>query len=519
MPPVLEGEKHTLVFSPQQLYPKQRQAFLGGGPNVRFRYIEASSGSGKTWGASLLCAGYTVNLQRHETVCWLGPIYEQSKIGFDMLLSIIPEDYLTFMERTNSISGSAGRMRISFGRLCRELGFPGMGGTIEYRSADKPNALYGKKYRAAFADEASRCMGESIMATESTLNKDGLANPMWMWGNVKGRNNYFYRNCRIAHREMLTLPLEEQRSFYASMTYRDALASYQRNPDGTFRLNQRGERIPVQAPEVIEDARRRWTEEEFEELYENRPMSDASRPFPDDDIDACARTCWCGEWDDPYRLCPNCHGLSRKPPVAAGWDVARHVDFNAIGLLDEDGALCGFKHFKENNWYKILHTAMEFIPYGVPFMLDTSGKGDCLPDMIKEHYPERLPFTYKGNYNVMTANRLQKNLVRAVQNREISFPVGLITDELASIETVATPSGVKYEAPDGMFDDCVDMLQLATWVFDFNHTSEDALYMSSKDRSRTRTGWNSPQQQLILGTGPGTTVRTRPDRPMRTGWQ
>ena len=516
------GATHVLIFNPNQLYPKQRQCFLGGGPNVRFRYIEASSGSGKTWGAGLIAGVIACNITQDEKVCWMGPIYDQSKIGFETALSLIPDDYRQFMERKNSISASTGRMRISFAAISRELGFPGMGGTIEFRSADKPDSIYGGRYSAGFVDEASRCIGQSIMALMSTLGKGGMAYPIWQWGNIKGRSNHFYRNCRRVERELNTVPWEQQRSWYASMTYRDAIKAWQRDGKGNYILDFTGERIPVQTLEHIEDMRTEYTLQEFEELYENRPMSDASRPYSDDDIDGCAVTCCCPSselalpWDDPWVLCPICHGLSSKPAVAAGWDVARQVDYNAVILLDADGAACGFFHWKENNWHKILHKAMEYIPFGIPFMVDVTGKGDVIPDLIAEHYPERLPYAYKSSSDVRSAPRLEKNLISDIQNKNLSFPIGLITEELASVETVATQTTIKYEAPKGYFDDCVDALQLAAWMLKHGRHAETALHMSSKDKSQSRTGWSQRESGLYTaGTGPG---RDREDRPTRTGW-
>ena len=398
-----------------------------------------------------------------------------------------------------------------------------------YRSADKPDSIFGQLYRAGFVDEASRAHGRSIMALMSTLGKAGQAYPIWQWGNVSGRNNLFYKNCRRVQRELRTLPVEEQRSWYYSMTYRDAIQSYQRNPDGSYVLDFNQQRIPVQTIEHIEDMRREYTEEEFEELYENRPMSDSSRPFPDDEIDACTVNCTCGNHSerlpgesqddvDLYVLCQFCKGLSNKPAVAAGWDPARKVDYNCIILLDEDGAVCGFKHGRRGgNWYKIMHEAMRFIPPKVPFMLDISGKGDALPGMIAEHYPDRVPYVYKNESNVKTSAKLDNHLIKYIQGQDISFPVGLITEELASIETVATSTGVKYEAPEGLFDDTVDALALAAWVHEHKQYSESYLQMSSKDKSRSRSGWDRTEQGLYVGTGPGAAGRV--ERRTRSGWR
>ena len=523
MPPPVITPLAEMLFSPLQLYPKQRSCFLGGGANVRFRYTEASSGSGKTWAASLIAGAMALNLLQDDQICWLGPIYTQSQIGFRMLRSMIPDEIRQYMEKTNSISASAGNMRISFDKVCRALGYPGMGGTVVYRTAEKSDSIFGEYYKGAFVDEASRVSGISIMALMSTLGKSGYAYPIWLWGNVKGRNNYFYKECRRVVREMRTVSEQDQRSYYNSMTYHNAIKSWQRNKDGSYVLDFSGSReshgrMPVQSIEHINDMRLMYTEEQFEELYENRPMSDSSRPFPDDDIDACSRTCWCGLWDDEYILCPTCQGLSDKPPVAAGWDVARQVDYNCIILFDEDSNVCGFYHWRENNWHKILHKAMEYIPFGVPFMVDVSGKGDCIPDLIQEHYPERIPFAHKAVYNVLSGPKLDKHLMSAFQSRDICVPLGLITEELASIETVPTATGVKYEAPDEYFDDCVDALAMAKWMLDHGQHAETYLMMSAKDKTQSRTGWEQNESGLFVGAGSGPGTRQHIERPTRTGW-
>jgi hypothetical protein len=49
----------------------------------------------------------------------------------------------------------------------------------------------------------------------------------------------------------------------------------------------------------------------------------------------------------------------------------------------------------------------------------------------------------------------------AIQNQEVRFPEGPIVSELESFEHEITRTGVKYLAPEGMHDDCVDALALA----------------------------------------------------------
>jgi hypothetical protein len=49
----------------------------------------------------------------------------------------------------------------------------------------------------------------------------------------------------------------------------------------------------------------------------------------------------------------------------------------------------------------------------------------------------------------------------AIQARELSFPEGPITAELLAFEYQYSRTGVRYSAPEGMHDDCVDALALA----------------------------------------------------------
>ena len=485
-------------FHPRQLYEKQHTAFLGGYNHTRFRYCEASSGSGKTWAAGGVALAYASNLINTEKVCWMTHTYTGCEMGFDSVLGFIPEHFREMMEKKNDIRYSHGSMRISLRNLQRALGRPGMGGIIEFRSAEKPNLIYGGRYRAGFVDEASRCNEESIHALLSTLNKGGEENPCWLWGNVVNRHNYFYRICRLTEIEMKTLPLLEQRAFYSSMVYQDALEAIMRDADGKTMYRDDGQIRHVQTRQAIEDARKNWASIPgmFEMLYENRPLSDNTRPFPDDDIDACSTTCRCGYHTNPYSLCPRCAGLSSKLPVAAGWDVARQVDYNCIIMLDEDGAVCELHHWWGGSWYDIARKGAELL-MGIPTLLDISGKGDALPDIIRQEHPELWPFITPVEQNVKITGALNNNLIRSVQNREISFPIGIITEQLATIEAVPTLTGVKYEAPKGFYDDAFDALALAKWQLQHGHMTEGTIHVGRRNEYR-RTGWHSRGKHSML---------------------
>ena len=51
----------------------------------------------------------------------------------------------------------------------------------------------------------------------------------------------------------------------------------------------------------------------------------------------------------------------------------------------------------------------------------------------------------------------------AIQQKQITYPEGLLLDELLSFEYVYTRTGVQYSAPSGLHDDGVCALALAVY--------------------------------------------------------
>jgi hypothetical protein len=56
-----------------------------------------------------------------------------------------------------------------------------------------------------------------------------------------------------------------------------------------------------------------------------------------------------------------------------------------------------------------------------------------------------------------------EGLAVAIQQGNVNFPEGVISNELESFEYLYTRTGVKYSAPEGSHDDCVVGLGLAVW--------------------------------------------------------
>lgn len=460
-------------FSPHRLYPKQFDAFAGGGPNVRFRLCQASSGSGKTFAMGDVAGQYTQYLKAGETFLWLAPSYTQAAIGMNDMLSKMPEDVLLFMEKYNYIGRSSGNMKIDFSGIMSEFGFHGWGGQVNFRTAEKPELLQGGRNQGLAMDEASLCAMHSKNLAITTISKDGEENPAWMWGNVVDRFNWFYLLCREMEHENKAIPWEEQRYHYTELSYTDALLEQQKDVWGNPIWLPNGLPRMVQTPQAIEDARFMMRDEpgRFEMMYENTPMGEMGRPFPDSLLEQMSTYCMCKEdYKDP-KLCAICQGLSFANPVCGSMDVARTVDMNCITAVDAIGRACRFDYFYSNDWNEINDRFAAHIPLegSDVWWYDCTGVGDAAYKILIDRHPRLkdkvFPFVKNdGNKSVMG-----QNLIRAGLQGEVLLPRGDMTDQLARMEAERTKRGIKYEAKAGFHDDIYDSIAMTVMLLYFGN--------------------------------------------------
>jgi hypothetical protein len=64
-------------------------------------------------------------------------------------------------------------------------------------------------------------------------------------------------------------------------------------------------------------------------------------------------------------------------------------------------------------------------------------------------------------YTSTSKQQLMESLASSIHKKEIGFPEGPIKDELEIFEYLFTSTGVRYSAPVGFHDDCVNALALA----------------------------------------------------------
>ncbi len=366
---------------------------------ARYSLIEASTKSGKTAGCMVWLMELALSGRQGGLYRWVAPVSAQAKMVYRRF-----KDWLEPVPRKFWRSVEGQELRIEITGQC----------AFEFRNAERPDNLYGDDCDAVVLDEASRMREEAFDACRSTLTH--TQGPMRLIGNVKGRRNWFYRMCRRAE-------AGAQNMAHHRITWREAVAA------------------GVLEAEEIEDARRIFEEmgklAVFKELYETEATDDGGNPFGLDAIRECVAE------------------LSKKAPEVWGWDLAKSADWCVGIALDEDGAVCHFERF-QRPWEETT-ARIRSQTDGRPALIDSTGVGDPIVERL-----QRGGRNFEGyKFSSTSKQQLMEGLAVAIGKGEVSYPEGPIVAELEAFEYQYTRTGVRYTAPDGVHDDCVDALALA----------------------------------------------------------
>jgi hypothetical protein len=387
-----------LIYERPPLYRAQRLAIFDGldvdGAPARFSFIEASTKAGKTVGCIAWLFEQALTGREGDNYWWVAPVYQQAKIAFRRMKRGVPRELIHVNNQELTIT------------------LVHTGAVISFRSAEKPDNLYGDDVRAAVIDEASRAREAAWHAIRSTLTATrGLLRCI---GNVKGRKNWFYNLARQAE-------AGEPGMSYAKLTAWDAVSG------GVL---DKGE---------IEDARRQLPEAVFNELYLAEASDDGGNPFGLAAIARCVKP------------------LSENVPVVIGADLAKSQDWTVVIGLDRSGQTCGFSRWQKVPWAKTTRDLVEIIGYR-PALVDSTGVGDPVVESLQDKCPEVEGYQFTAT----SKQKLMEGLVLAIHSGHVSFPDGAIRAELETFEYQYTRTGVRYSAPPGFHDDCVMALALAT---------------------------------------------------------
>jgi hypothetical protein len=388
----------TIEYERPWLYPAQQAAIFDArdlnGQAARYALIEASTKAGKTVGCmAWLVEQAVIHGSPGRAYWWVAPVYPQARIAFRRIKRGLPRA----LYRAND-----GEMTLTLPN----------GSTIWFKSAEKPDNLYGEDVYAAVIDEASRCREASWIAVRSTLT--ATRGPVRIIGNVKGRSNWHYKLARKAE-------AGEPGMAYAKLTAWDAVAG------------------GVLAREEIEDAQRLLPDNVFRELYLAEPSDDDGNPFGLKHIDACT-----------------VRELSPAATVCVGGDLAKSIDWTVLIGLDKRRCMTGFDRWQKLPWDKTSERILGLVGKA-PTLLDSTGVGDPVVEGLTKKRP-----TIEGfKFTATSKQQLMEGLAVAIQSHDLGIVAGPVIAELENFEYRYTRTGVRYSAPDGYHDDCVMALALA----------------------------------------------------------
>lgn len=336
---------------------------------------------------------------------WIAPAYGQAEIAFTRLRRFL---------------GGSSDFNINLSNL--KIGTP-VESFIHFKTAEKPDNLYGEDVYAAVFDEFTRAREAAWIALRTTLTATKA--PCKFIGNVKGKGNWGYK---LGLKARAGEPGYE----YFKITAYDAV------------------KAGILDAEEIEQAKRDLPENAFRELYLAEALDDQANPFGIRFIEKCLKP------------------LTSNPPVCYGVDLAKSVDWTVIVGLDSNGDICHFDRW-QSDWGQTRRRLIQTIG-SVPSYIDSTGVGDPVVEDIKKecHSVEGYFFTSPSKQQIM------EGLSVAVQNQNVSVLDGMMREEMESFEFTYSRSGVKYSAPEGMHDDIVCALALA-WAR-FGHKVSPSIF-------------------------------------------
>jgi hypothetical protein len=194
---------------------------------------------------------------------------------------------------------------------------------------------------------------------------------------------------------------------------------------------------PFIDPSEIDAARAQLPHSVFEQEYMANPMENAANPFGSEHINKCTQP------------------LSSLPAEYYGIDLAKSVDWTVIIGFDRNGHVSHYERFQKD-WMQTKETIRRLKKQAHIF-IDSTGVGDAIVEDLQKYFNDMNGFKYTST----SKQQLMESLASSIHKGEIGYPSGPIKDELEIFEYQFTSTGVRYNAPPGFHDDCVNALALA----------------------------------------------------------
>lgn len=385
-----------------KLYRKQAAAVCD---PTRITCIESTTKAGKTIGCIVWQIGQVMSGPPDAEHWWVAPVYEQAMMAYRLAWSLL-------------------RHQQGFKQALAEKAILCPGGRRwSFRSADKPDNLFGSAVTSAVLDEASRMKDDAVDAIFSTTTR--TRGPMRLIGNVRGRANRHYQWSRKGE-------AGEEGFAYHRITADDAVEA------GVFHL------------EDVEMARRSMPDAIFRELYYCEPSDDGGNPFGIEAIRACAEL--------------NGGKATGKPVAVWGLDIARKRDWAVLIGLDHSRQVAAFHRWHGLSFGALVGEVSRIVGKGsrACVVYDATGVGDAVGEQLVAARVWVEPFIFSS----ASKQGLMEGLALALQQGRTSVVDGVHRAELEAFEYDVKAGRVVYGAPAATHDDTVCAHALAWWGAD-----------------------------------------------------
>ena len=373
------------------LYEKQWDAI---NDPARIVCIESTTKSGKTTSAIVWQIKQLLEGPPDAEHWWVAPVYEQAMMAYRVAWSLL-------------------RGQPGFKQALADKAIIGPGNRRwSFRSADKPDNLYGSAVLSAVLDEASRMKDDAVDAVYSTTTATrGL---LRLCGNVRGRANRHYQWSRKGE-------AGEEGFGYHRLTADDAVEA------GLFSAAD------------LEQARRSLPVAVFRELYYCEPADDGGNPFGIDAIRACAEL--------------NGGRATGAPVRVWGLDIARKRDWAVLIGLDANRHVAQFHRWHGLSYSALVAEVQRIVGAGSKACLfyDATGVGDAVGEQLTLARLWCEPYIFSN----ASKQGLMEGLALALQQGRTSVLDGPHRAELEAFEYDVRQGRVVYGAPSGVHDDTV----------------------------------------------------------------
>lgn len=378
-------------------HPGQQQVLAS---NARFRICAC----GRRWGKTEMAAHETFEYAFEHpgaNIWWVAPTYNDANdLGFAKVRDIVPRNLLA-EEPSRQVPRTIELVN---------------GSQISFRSAEREDSLRGVGLDFLVLDEAGsvpdRAWNEELRPTLADTLGEMLA-----IGTPKGRNWFHTWHARG------TDDAFDNTDAWQSPTYEN----------------------PHVPDSEIEDAKQEMPQRAFEQEFEAKFIDEAGGVFRNvrDHIESYDLAEYDGE--GPYTI---------------GVDLARTRDWAVVIALDVTGQVCAFERRRDTTWAQIQATIEAVANAHRPHTcyVDATRDNKIVQDL--QHAGVQVePFRFTGQ----SKRDIIESLAARLEKGELTYPdIPELVNELQVYEYETTGAGnIRYQAPAGTHDDCVDALALA----------------------------------------------------------